>query len=104
MARFSEEVREGLCIVHVAGDLDLAAVEDFVQVGQVSLTRCDAVDVDLGEVSFIDSSGLGALVRLRKEADEQGTSLTLSNVSVATERLLQLTGLADVFDLPASQA
>ncbi len=103
MAQFSEEVRNGTCVVRIAGDLDLAAVEDFVEVGQVSLSRCQEVELDLGGVTFIDSSGLGALVRLHKASEEQGTPLHLANVTEATERLLELTGLTGVFDIRASQ-
>jgi anti-anti-sigma factor len=103
VVQFSEEVRDGTCVVRIAGDLDLAAVDDFVEVGRVSLGRCQGVELDLGGVTFIDSSGLGALVRLHKESDEQGTPLHLTNVTEATERLLELTGLTGVFDIRASR-
>ena len=102
MAQFSEEVRDGLTVVRVAGDLDLAAVEDFVEVVQACLGRSEGVELDLGGVSFIDSSGLGALVRSRKEAESQNKSLRLSNVNETTQRLLNLTGLAEVFDIRTS--
>ena len=99
MARFSEDVDDdGRCVVRTSGDLDLAAVEEFIEVVRVSLGRCAAVELDLGEVTFIDSSGLGALVRLRKEAEAMGSSFYLREVSAATDRLLQLTGLGEYFE------
>ena len=104
MARFSEDVHaDGRCVVRTAGDLDLAAVEEFTKVVRASLDRCTAVELDLGEVTFIDSSGLGALVRLRKEADRKDSSLHLIEVSAATNRLLQLTGLTGHFDIRTRQ-
>ena len=104
MARFSEDVRDdGLCVVRTAGDLDIAAAEEFVDVVRASLGRCSEVEIDLAEVTFIDSSGLGALVRLRKEAEAKNASLHLINVSAATDRLLQLTGLTEFFDIRTSQ-
>jgi len=99
VAQFSEEVHDGQTVVRVAGDLDLAAVEDFVEVVRACLGRSEGVELDLGGVSFIDSSGLGALVRSRKEAESQDKTLRLSNVSETTHRLLNLTGLAEVFDI-----
>jgi anti-anti-sigma factor len=87
----------------MAGDIDLAAVEEFIAVVRVSLGRCTTVELDLGEVTFIDSSGLGALVRLRKEADAKGSSLYLREVGVATDRLLQLAGLSEYFDIRDGQ-
>ena len=104
MAQFSEDARDdGVCVVRTAGDLDLAAAEDFIEVVRASLGRCTTVELDLGDVTFIDSSGLGALVRLRKEAEAGGASLRLTKVSAATDRLLRLTGLVDSFDIHISQ-
>jgi len=102
VAQFSEEVRDGQSVVRVAGDLDLAAVEDFVQVVESCLGRSEGVELDLAGVSFIDSSGLGALVRSRKAAEAQSKTLRLSNVNEPTQRLLNLTGLAEVFDIRTS--
>lgn len=100
MAQFSESVRDdGGCVVRAAGDLDIAAAEDFIEVVRVSLGRCPSVEIDLADITFLDSSGLGALVRLHKEAEAQGVSLHLSNVSAAADRLLRLTGLVDFFDI-----
>jgi anti-anti-sigma factor len=103
VAEFSEEVHDGLCVIRVAGDIDLAAIDAFVEAVRSSLGRCEACKLDLGGVSFIDSSGLGTLVRLRKEADAQGTPLRLINVTETTARLLQLTGLTEVLDIRTSQ-
>jgi anti-sigma B factor antagonist len=104
MAHFSGETRDdGVCVVQAAGDIDIAAAEEFFEVVREVLSRCTAVEVDLSDVTFIDSSGLGALVRMRKEADAKQVSLCLTNVSAATDRLLRLTGLIDFFDIRTSQ-
>lgn len=104
MAQFSGEDRaDGLCIVRAAGDIDIAAAEEFLEVGRDVLSRCTTVEIDLGDVTFIDSSGLGALVRMHKEAADQRVPLSLTNVSAATDRLLQLTGLHSFFDIRTSQ-
>ena len=103
MAQFSEDVRGDVCVVQATGDIDLAAIVEFMSVVRGSLERCSRVEIDLGGVAFIDSSGLGALVRLRKESGAQGTSVHLVNVNEATERLFELTGLADVLDFRTSQ-
>lgn len=104
MAQFSGETHDGgLCVVRAAGDIDIAAAEEFLEVVRDVLNRCTAVEVDLGDVTFIDSSGLGALVRMRKEADDKRVSLCLTNVSGATDRLLRLTGLIRFFDIRTGQ-
>ena len=52
------------------------------------------VVVDLSKVSFIDSAGIRALVRLR---DQIGEQFLLGAVSRRVERILTLTGLHDAF-------
>ena len=104
MAQFSGETRgDDVCVVRAGGDIDIAAAEEFLEVVRDVLGRCTAVEIDLGDVTFIDSSGLGALVRMRKEADDKQVSLWLTNVTAATDRLLRLTGLIEFFDIRTGQ-
>lgn len=102
MVDFGESTRsDGACVVSVVGEMDLAVVAEFLERALACLDRADALalDLDLEGVSFIDSSGLGALVRVRKEAADRGKALTLVNVSASTHRLLEITGLQDAFDI-----
>lgn len=105
MVEFQESGRDdGVCVVSVEGDFDLAVVDAFLDRVLECLDRADIVELDLQGVSFIDSSGLGALVRARKEATDRGKSLSLVNVSAATHRLLEITGLHHAFDLRPKRA
>jgi anti-anti-sigma factor len=90
---------DGRCVLSVTGEFDLAVVDEFLEHALACLDRAQGIDVDLGGVSFIDSSGLGALVRVRKEAAARGKTLTLVDVSAATHRLLEITGLQQAFDI-----
>lgn len=57
----------------------------------------------MAEVTFIDSSELGALVSIRKAADASGRAVALLNVAPSIIRLFELTGLRDSFTvLPTS--
>jgi anti-sigma B factor antagonist len=53
--------------------------------------------LDLGQVNFIDSTGLGMLVSVLKEAKEKGGQVSLVNPNREIQRLLQITGLERVF-------
>ncbi len=100
MVEFRESERsDGGCVLSVEGEFDLAVVDEFLEWALPCLGRADAIEIDLGAVSFIDSSGLGALVRVRNEAADKGKSLSLVNPSPATHRLLELTGLQQAFDI-----
>jgi anti-sigma B factor antagonist len=55
--------------------------------------------VDLGDVSYIDSGGIGALVQLYTELNEMGGRLKLLHPSWASARVLQITHLTSVFEI-----
>jgi anti-sigma B factor antagonist len=55
--------------------------------------------VDLQDISFIDSTGLGFLVMLGKNAAAQGRRFALCNPSKQAQMLFELTRLHQVFDL-----
>ncbi len=100
MAQFSEMVRDdGACVVSVIGDFDLGVVEPFLTTARGMALDCAELVVDLGGVTFIDSSGLSALLQLRMEVTGRGIPLRLDNVRPATHRLFEITGLLDVFDI-----
>lgn len=61
------------------------------------------VMIDLSEVTYLDSSGLGALVSLRKRLGEAGV-IKLVNLSPAVRRVFSLTGLGKVFTIFESRA
>lgn len=62
--------------------------------------------VDLADVSFIDSTGLGVLIGGLKRARSQGGDLKVAGIDHRLERIFELTGLGDVLaviDLDAPQ-
>lgn len=56
--------------------------------------------IDLRNVQFIDSTGLGMLVSVLREAREQGGGVELLNANREVGRLLQITGLERLFENP----
>lgn len=55
--------------------------------------------LDFRQTSFIDSSGIGALVTCMKSATAQRIALVLQNLSTQVEMVLALTGLDQVFTI-----
>jgi anti-sigma B factor antagonist len=54
--------------------------------------------LDLGRVTFIDSTGLGMLVGVLKEAREMNGDIRLINIGREVRRLLEISGLQVLFD------
>jgi len=57
------------------------------------------IDIDLSQVEFVDSAGLGSLVALRKTACERNGKVRLINPSPHVQQILELTRLHRVFEI-----
>ena len=55
--------------------------------------------LDLRDTAYVDSSGLGALVAVRKRVTEQGGEMWLANVNADLRQLLALTRLDSLLPL-----
>ena len=60
--------------------------------------------LDLSEVTYIDSAGLGTLVASHHSAKSQGASLKLAHLGSKFQEVLQITKLLTVFDVYNSEA
>jgi anti-sigma B factor antagonist len=89
-------------VVALRGELDVAvAVKVVAELSVVAARQRDMI-IDLAGLEFIDSSGLAALVRVRKRARQVGGDLLLAAPQQQVLRLLTLTRLIDVFSVHAS--
>jgi anti-anti-sigma factor len=59
--------------------------------------RPDHIDVNLAEVTFMDSSGINALVACRAQAEPKGCRITISHPRPMVRRVLQATGVQQLF-------
>jgi anti-sigma B factor antagonist len=55
--------------------------------------------LDLGNLSFVDSAGLGAIIAARTSAVNRGAGIKLANLTKKMRDALAITKLATVFDL-----
>jgi anti-sigma B factor antagonist len=91
----------GVTIVTVVGDLVIGEAETtfkrtvtrLLEEGRVNLL------VDLAAVGFLDSSGLGALVRALTLAQKDGGHAKLLHAGPQIRKLLQMTKLDSVFEI-----
>ena len=83
--------------IALRGELDQSTA---AQLREAVATALDAgaadIRVDLGEVTFVGSSGLGALVRAHQAAQGRGRRLALDGVSDILFERLHLAGLVDL--------
>lgn len=99
-ATFTVDVTEEAdqVIAHVRGEIDLSTCERLRDAIEPHLGPRQHIILDLSEVSFMDSSCLGVLLRARTTLTSDGGSLILRNPSKAARRLLSALGTTDLFD------
>ena len=85
----------------LSGEVDLSVAPSLRDSGMemARLVAPGRLEIDLGDVTFIDSSGLGALISLRNAARQCGAKLVLVRVSQAVARFLELAGVRDSFQV-----
>jgi len=90
-------------IVSVSGDVDVysaPALKD--KISELIGTGEQTVIVDLGKVTFLDSTGLGVLVEARTATAEAGGQLPLVCTQQRILKLFAITGLDGVFNIQPS--
>lgn len=86
--------------VVLAGELDGAsAVSLNEQLRQVTSDLVGDLVVDVGLLTFIDSTGLSLLVSLNKKVRASGHALTIADPTLKTRRLFQITALDQVLTI-----
>ena len=55
--------------------------------------------VDLSDVNYIDSTGLGIFIGALKCTDKSGSSLKITGVNSRVQRLFEITGLSEVIEI-----
>ncbi len=92
----------GFHVVALSGEVDLSWSADVREHVLAAVTGADAVLVDLASVSYIDSSGIAALVEGYQTAKKQSRRFGLVSVSEQVMSVLQLARLDQVFPIHAS--
>jgi anti-sigma B factor antagonist len=97
---------DGVTVLDLSGRITLGegsvilrdTIRDLIGHGQKKIL------LNLGDVSYIDSSGIGELVSAFTTVRNQGGELKLLNLTKKVHDLLQITKLYTVFDIKDDEA
>jgi anti-sigma B factor antagonist len=93
---------DGHTVVALGGELDLAdATGVAAELAAIAVRQPDII-VDLAALEFIDSSGIAALARGRRQARLAGGDLLLAEPRPRVLRILTITRVIDAFSVHAS--
>ena len=88
-------------VLALSGELDLAGIEEFAQHLNDAQAAGGPLTIDLTELDFIDSSGLGILVRFHNAATAANTPYRLIAGPAHVHRAFVLTGLDQTLSFSA---
>ena len=80
------------------GEFDMAAtftVEPALEEA-VAANGLEALTLDLGHVTFIDSTGVGVLLRVHEEAERRGVELAIEPGPPEVQRVFEVAGLTEL--------
>lgn len=99
------ENKNGTGLLVPSGSLDASSVESVrsqVNTWWQAQPTLKNIVVDLGQVGFLDSTGLGALIGLVKRAAERGGEVRLARPASSVKLVLEITRANKIFAICAS--
>ncbi|HET9259975.1 MAG TPA: STAS domain-containing protein [Acidimicrobiia bacterium] len=90
----NQRLSNGWVSIEVEGEVDLATVDELQQaIDAVFADSAEGLVVDLTGSSFMDSTGLKALVMSNRKFDEAGRSFAIAVSAGPISRLVDLSGV-----------
>ncbi len=95
VSKYGIAIRNGTCVIKLAGELDFANSEQvsdwlFNVIGKASNP---AFELDLTDLSFLDSSGISVLVVAARLINRKGATLKATNPQASVRRIIDTTGV-----------
>jgi anti-anti-sigma factor len=96
---FRHDERDGVTVLAVAGEIDTQTTDELrAAVDDLDVSHLTLV-LDLHGVDFVDSSGLGALLGIKKQQERAGGHLRLARLSESVTRIIEITKMDRVFEV-----
>jgi anti-sigma B factor antagonist len=99
--KISKTQSDGATTLTVAGEVDVAWADQVREAGLAALREagCLRLTLELSGVTFLDSTGLSALIAIKNAADTDQLPFTLANPTRAVTKILQITGVEQIFTI-----
>jgi anti-sigma B factor antagonist len=96
--RITTSTSDGVTVLEVAGEVDLSSADQLRDTAIAALTPYGGtLRIDLAGVTFMDSTGLRALMAIYEYAGDQHRVL-IQNPRRNVQRILEITGLDQIFE------
>jgi anti-anti-sigma factor len=100
MANISTSNHGRVAFIHVQGRFDYRMVDDFRKSSRTLAAAAgpEEIEVDLGEVDYIDSAALSSLLNLRDTSRMNNKTVVLSGINGHVAQVLSIANFSRLFD------
>lgn len=88
--------KEEKTMVLFKGDMDIEITEVLEEEIMPALAECTHVDMNFSEVPFVDSTGIGLLMNLVQQLQEQRVKVTISEMAPQVYEIFNLLQIPDI--------
>jgi anti-sigma B factor antagonist len=95
-----EKEQNGIVILDITGEIDLynaPSIKSFI-LKKIEAQKVNVV-INMQEVSYIDSSGIGALISSLSNLKKYQGSLKITNIHDSVKKVFELTKLTSFFEI-----
>lgn len=98
-------MKQGVLVVRLEGELDVCGANEFrTSVDEaLDMTGAKHILLNMQEVSFIDSSGLGVVLGRYKRIAHLGGKILVVHLNPQVERIFELAGLMKILTVHQSE-
>lgn len=99
------QVDDNRCIIYLSGELDLEMARHFRRAVEPWVERADmALVLNLAELQYIDSTGIGFMISILKARDEIQAALSVEAIPPKIKRLFDMTGITPFLNASSDPA
>ncbi len=85
--------------IYLNGEIDLNNIQEMEKALDEGVKLCKNIIIDMKDVRFIDSTGIGLLVKTYKSLKPEGKAIEIKNATGNVRKVFKITCLEDVFNM-----
>lgn len=93
------EANDNTQTVKLIGDLDVYSEDDFKSFIDEEIDTNKDLIIDLSDLEYLDSTGLGMFMIIYKMQESNGKSVKVVNAKENIKKLFKITDLTELFDM-----
>ena len=92
-------INKDLKKVYIKGEIDLNNINQIENILDEGINKGKNIIIDMKDVRFIDSTGIGLLVKTYKTLKSEGKTIEIRNAVGNVRKVFKITCLEDVFNM-----